>query len=65
MAKINNETKLVLRLAEARIETDMRMMPNSYRDEEKLEEAWVSGYTSGQEQYSRNLKIIVLELQEN
>ncbi len=63
MARIGNETKLVLKLAKERAEVNARLMPQPYREDEKLREAWFSGCTSGLEIYSTNLDGIISELE--
>ncbi len=64
MAKIGNETKLVLKLAKERADVKEHLMPTSVRGNSELTEAWVHGFMTGQQQYDKNLDSIVLELLE-
>ena len=66
MAKIGNETKLVLKLAKerARRSSARGVEPNGFEEDPKLHEAYTMGFGAGQKDYESNLTLIVIELEE-
>lgn len=63
MARISNETKLILKLAKARKSRTPFNEPHSYKDDQKLHEAYAMGFSEGQGIYEQSLESIVAELE--
>ena len=67
MARIGNETKLVLKLAaeKASRQPSLRgVEPHGFEEDPKLHEAYVMGFRAGQADYKSTIQLIVTELEE-
>lgn len=67
MARIGNETKLVLKLAAEKARRQPALQgvePHGFPDDPRLHEAYVMGFRAGQADYESTLKYIVVELEE-
>ncbi len=65
MAKIGNETKLVLKLAKERAKVNMQALPAGYTGRPDVLEAWTLGARAGISTYMTTLDLIIIELQES
>ena len=63
MARIGNETKLILKLAAERKVKSTQAEPHAFRDDQR-HEAYTMGLVEGQRIYEANLQLIVIELEE-